>query len=140
MLRITATCLLFVFILAPHLLCAQQWIRISQLGYPEDAVKTAVWCSKGKDVPATFSLLDAVTGKTVYRASTGHPFGAWGPFAQTLRLSFTAITLPGHYILVCGDARSPEFVISNTAYSGATDFLLNYMRQQRSGFLRIRCL
>jgi endoglucanase len=134
MLRNTATCLLFVFILAPHLLSAQQWIRISQLGYPEDAVKTAVWCSKCKDVPATFLLRDAVTGKTVYRASTGHPFGAWGPFAQTLRLAFTAITRPGHYILMCGDARSPEFVISNTAYSGATDFLLNYMRQQRSGF------
>ena len=137
---IAATRVFMIFFLL-HLLSAgsnpgnaQQWIRINQLGYTCNGIKVAVWASKEKDLPASFQLADAATGKTVYTAKAGSPAGAYGPFVQTLRLKFTAFIKPGNYYLQCGSAKSPVFVIGNNVYKGAADFSLNYLRQQRSGF------
>ena len=113
---------------------AQGWIRINQLGYPCKAGKTAVWAGKDKQFPAVFQLRDAISDSVVYSASTGTPYGAYGPFAQSLRLSFTKFTKAGRYYLICGGARSPVFSINNEVYKGVADFSLNYLRQQRSGF------
>jgi peptidoglycan/xylan/chitin deacetylase (PgdA/CDA1 family) len=113
---------------------AQQWIRINQLGYSCKGIKTAVWTSKEKDFPGSFQLTDAATAKIVFTAGTGNPYGAYGPFTQTLRLAFTNFTKPGNYFIQCGTAKSAVFSIGNDVYNGAADFTLNYLRQQRSGY------
>jgi endoglucanase len=115
--------------------CQQQtWIRINLLGYPARAVKVAVWCSKQQAGVNEFELVDAISYKTVYRAAAGKPFGAYGPFAETYRLNFSAFTKPGQYYIRTGAVQSPVFIINDTVYKGAADFCLRYMRQQRSGF------
>ncbi|HVY76326.1 MAG TPA: glycoside hydrolase family 9 protein, partial [Puia sp.] len=58
----------------------------------------------------------------------------YGPFQQTFRLNFTAFQTPGNYYLRCGKAVSPVFRIATAIYDGTPDFLLRYLRQQRSGF------
>lgn len=113
---------------------AQSWIRINQLGYACKSVKVAVWASKEKDIPAFFTLVDAATAKIVYTSKTGDSYGAYGPFTQTLRLAFTGFTTAGKYYIQCGAATSPVFGITSDVYNGAADFVLNYLRQQRSGF------
>ncbi len=110
------------------------WIRINLLGYQPNNSKVAVWCSKSATPVTDFELVDMVTGKPVYKGKAGHPFGAWGPFAQSCRLDFSSFHREGRY-LSCGPAApSPEFRIAVNVYDGAADFCLRYMRQQRSGF------
>lgn len=115
---------------------AQQtsWIRINQLGYPTRAVKVAVWCSKEKTKIFSFELVDAASQTTVFKETAGEALGAYGPFTETYRLNFSSFHKKGTYFLRAGNARSPVFVIDDDAYSGAADFCLRYMRQQRSGF------
>jgi endoglucanase len=110
------------------------WIRINQLGYPSEGVKVAVLASKVKLNNSTFELIDASTSQSVYKNKSGKDFGAYGPFVTTFRLDFTSFNKPGKYFLKAGDVRSSEFEIGNEVYKGAADFVLRYMRQQRSGY------
>jgi endoglucanase len=110
------------------------FIRINQLGYIGKAVKVAVWASKGGNIPSSFQLIDAKSSAVVYTSKAGKSYGAYGPFSNTLRLNFTPFKTSGSYYIKCGQAVSPVFRIGNDVYKGSADFLLNYLRQQRSGF------
>src|SRR6478752_3617795 len=110
------------------------WVRINQLGYTPQGVKVAVYGSKHSNTISSFTLFDSATGKKVLSGSTGKAMGAYGPFAQTYRLDFSAFNKTGTYYLVAGKARSPYFRIGKDVYKSAADFCLRYMRQQRSGF------
>ncbi|WP_245645615.1 glycoside hydrolase family 9 protein [Niabella ginsenosidivorans] len=113
---------------------ADEWIRINQLGYIPKGIKVAVWASKNNAIPKNFQLVSTQTGSVIFSGVTGAPFGAYGPFSQTLRLNFSAFHTPGTYYLTCGNARSPVFTIGDDVYAGIADFGLRYLRQQRSGF------
>lgn len=126
--------LLFVGWMATQQAGTASWIRINQLGYLPQGTKAAVWASKEKSSISSFHLVDVATGKKVFTGKAGTAFGAYGPFQQSYRLNFSAFKKPGRYYLEAGQARSPEFVISDTAYKGSADFCLRYMRQQRTGF------
>lgn len=110
------------------------WIRINQLGYTPGGIKVAVWLSKNNELPCDFQLIDATNSKVVFSASTGNSFGSYGPFIQSFRLNFSSFKNPGNYYLQCGSADSPKFKIDDNVYAGTADFVLTYMRQQRSGF------
>ncbi|HVI47477.1 MAG TPA: glycoside hydrolase family 9 protein [Chitinophaga sp.] len=128
--------LLFVVLTTSHKPADEPaaWIRINQLGYLTKGIKVSVWAAGNVAVPQAFTLLDSATGEIVFSASAGKDFGHYGPFLKTCRLNFTAYTKPGVYYLQAGSARSPYFRIGDDIYKGAADFLLRYMRQQRSGF------
>jgi hypothetical protein len=126
--------LLFIGWMATQQTKTASWIRINQLGYLPQGTKAAVWASKENRPISSFHLVDVATGKIVFTGKAGAAFGAYGPFQQSYRLNFSAFKKPGRYYLEAGQARSPEFVISDTAYKGSADFCLRYMRQQRTGF------
>ena len=118
---------------------AEGWIRYNQLGYLPQTSKVAVYM--GDSTPATFSLVDAFTGETVFQADA-RPTGPLGQMAATARLDFSAFETPGAYRIVTEDASSETFPIGPQVYDGSADFVLNYMRQQRCGwnpFLRDSC-
>ncbi|HEX8037861.1 MAG TPA: glycoside hydrolase family 9 protein, partial [Chryseosolibacter sp.] len=112
----------------------KSWIRINLAGYKPDGIKVAVWGSKEDISVARFQLVDAQTGNVVYENEAGKAYGEYGPFKQTYRLNFTSFKRPGTYTLRAGEAVSPQFRIARDVYKGASDFLLKYMRQQRSGY------
>ncbi|MFM7358433.1 MAG: cellulase N-terminal Ig-like domain-containing protein [Sediminibacterium sp.] len=85
------------------------WIRINQLGYTTRAIKQAVWCSKGTNIPLYFELVHALTGRVVYRGKASSGYGAYGPFSSTARLGFSSWRKPGKYYLQAGNSRSPVF-------------------------------
>ncbi|NCI46430.1 glycoside hydrolase family 9 protein [Sediminibacterium soli] len=128
------TSLLFCLLCWLTGLSAQSYIRINQLGYPTASVKVAVWCARSQVAIDVFELVEAASGKTVYKNTAGKPFGAYGPFAATYRLNFSAFRSKGSYFLRAGGVQSPVFAINDSVYKGAADFCLRYMRQQRSGF------
>ncbi|WPQ62779.1 glycoside hydrolase family 9 protein [Chitinophaga sancti] len=125
---------ILLLLLFLHLSVTADWIRINQLGYRPAGMKVAVWCSKSQDTLKKFEVVDVLTNKVVYRHAAGKAAGAYGPFAQTCRLDFSALQRAGLYYIQTGATRSPQFEISESVYGGAAAFCLRYMRQQRSGF------
>lgn len=110
------------------------WVRINQLGYLPQDVKVAVWVGK-ENLPVTsFSLYEAQTGKQVYHSSTVKAYGPYAAFQTGYRLNFSDYAREGEYFIEAGGARSPVFKISNSVYNGTADFVLQYMRQQRSKY------
>ena len=53
-------------LLAATQVYAGQWIRINQLGYLPRATKVAVYMSNDPVEIASFSIVDAITGRTVF--------------------------------------------------------------------------
>ncbi|MGK6350364.1 glycoside hydrolase family 9 protein [Parapedobacter sp. DT-150] len=110
------------------------WIRINQLGYLPQGSKVAVLGSKGAQRVSRFALVSAQTGEPVFKGKAGKDFGAYGPFASSYRLDFSAYADTGTYYLEVDGARSPQFRVAAEVYDGAADFALRYMRQQRTLF------
>lgn len=109
-------------------------IRINQLGYGPKASKVAVWASLGKHEISSFSLVEANSKRTVFSRKVGKAYGSYGPFLQSYRLDFSGFTDTGSFYIIAGTVKSPTFRIASDVYKGAADFVLRYIRQQRSLF------
>ena len=112
----------------------KKWVRINQLGYRTGDVKVAVFLSTSKTDLRSFSLIDAGNGKELVKITDVIKAEPISPFLSCYRLPFTEVTTQGTYRISAGGAVSPDFKISDDVYNEASDFLLNYMRQQRCGF------
>jgi peptidoglycan/xylan/chitin deacetylase (PgdA/CDA1 family) len=110
-----------------------EWIRINQLGYRNGDIKVAVMLCRDKSDIKSFRIVDAETGKVVMTLEAV-PTVSLEPFASCYRLPFTKLKKTGVYRIIAGKAVSPDFHVSKDVYAGTADFLLNYMRQQRSGY------
>lgn len=110
------------------------WIRVNQLGYLPGDVKTAVFAAKEVAEISSFDVFSAFSGERVLHSRDVEPYGAYGAFASTYRLNFSAVRETGLYYIEAGGTRSPEIKIHPRAYDGTADFLLKYMRQQRCGY------
>ncbi|HBB00573.1 MAG: cellulase [Bacteroidetes bacterium GWD2_45_23] len=112
------------------------WIRVNQVGYLEDDVKVAVWISKEKKTIREFQIIDPDTRKILFTGleSDIRQTGRQPAFESSARLNFTALKIPGSYILKADDTESVPFSIGNDIYAGAADIPLQYMRQQRCGY------
>jgi peptidoglycan/xylan/chitin deacetylase (PgdA/CDA1 family) len=120
----------FSFASDPH-----RWIRVNQLGYQPNAIKTAVAVSlDSNDTVSSFELRDAFTGNVVSTHTNIKKYGGYGAFTSTFRLEFSNVSKRGSYYVQIGNTRSPIFRIGNDVYDGSADFLLHYMRQQRSKY------
>ena len=115
-------------------------IRVNQLGYLPNAPKTAVACfvadsmqSAGTAPPLTFVVQDTA-GRIVQAARAAQAESEFGPCVHTYRLDFSSVRTPGRYRIVSGNVQSPVIRVDASAYAGAADTLLYYMRQQRSGY------
>ena len=113
--------LALIFLISSSLLQAQEnaWIRINMLGYTPSGIKVAIWCGKVNESISEFSVIDSISGKTVFTSKAGTAFGAYGPFSQTYRLNFSSFKKPGIYCISAGGAKSPYFSINNDVYKGA---------------------
>ena len=112
----------------------QSWIRINQLGYRPNDVKTAVFLSKERVNIKDFSVIDAISGKIVMTYSSVLTTNPLDPFISCYRLQFSGLKKDGIYRIKAGKAVSPDFRISDDVYEGTAGYLLNYMRQQRCGY------
>ena len=110
------------------------WVRINQLGYLPKATKVAVLMSDQPITVNNFQLVNAFTGKVAYTSNHVQAMGAMGNMKATYRLRFSDFTQPGTYYIKVGQSRSEIFPINGQVYRGTSDFVLNYMRQQRCGW------
>ena len=127
---------LAILLLSLHgqLFAQKSWIRINQLGYLPNSVKVAVLVSKEQLNVTEFELCEALTDRVVWKAKTMHSFGAYAAFQSGFRLNFSTFKQSGAYYVRAAGVRSPAFRIAADVYQGTADFVLRYMRQQRSGY------
>ncbi len=109
------------------------FIRINQLGYIPRSPKIAIACSLDSALIRTFTVQNS-EGRVIVGPRKAKSSGAFGPCTSTHRLDFSGLTKPGRYTIVAGGASSPPVNIDARIYDGAADTLLQYMREQRSGF------
>ncbi len=126
--------ILFFIIIFPCVSPAQQYVRVNQLGYLPKSIKVAVLLSKENTTIHSFEIRDALTDKTVFSSNKVRSHGAFGNFAASFRLDFSAFQKQGAYYIYLPRAESVKFRIANDVYAGTADFLLKYMRQQRCGY------
>jgi endoglucanase len=110
------------------------WIRINQLGYRNDDIKIAVFLSLKTSDLKSFRIIDAKSGEVVMTFNKVVKTESLSPFKSCYRLPFTNLKKPGVYKIIAGKTESPEFPVGDNVYDGTGDFLLKYMRQQRSGY------
>ncbi|WP_194976803.1 glycoside hydrolase family 9 protein [Aquiflexum lacus] len=114
---------------------AEIHIRINQIGYLPQDNKQAVIFSK-ETVRENFLLVHVETGKTVLDIKPVKlKKDAWGGFLYW-EVDFSPISEAGQYVLKGkkSGVSSTPFLISNNAYAGYQEQLLEFMRQQRCGY------
>jgi hypothetical protein len=109
------------------------FIRVNQLGFRPDDVKTAVVCGR-ESLPAEFRVVDATSRAVVYTGKATAVNGSWGEFDYHVQLDFSELRAEGKYVIEVGSTRSPEFAIARTVDGDFGDQLLEFMRQQRCGY------
>jgi len=109
-------------------------IRINQLGYMPNSLKTAVLVSNSDIKINKFSVFMASDDKEVYTSDKVTEFPEWGAFKKSYRLNFSEVSKQGEYYIKVKNVKSPVFKISGDVYSEIADYILNYMRQQRCGY------
>lgn len=120
---------------------SEVYIRVNQIGYLTDDMKEAIAFSKD-NLSGNVSVLRADNREEVMQIPV-IPVSApaWGDF-HYFSVDFSEIREEGKYVLSMGDWQSPEFLISDTAYSNYHDLLVEFMQQQRCGynpFLDMEC-
>lgn len=110
------------------------WIRVNQLGYRGADIKVAVLVSKESLTFEKFFIINADNNQIAYETTSVQYYGAYGAFDHTWRLNFSSFHKKGNYYVKVGDIQSPIFNIDNEVYNGTADFILQYMRQQRSKY------
>jgi len=110
------------------------WIRVNQLGYRNNDIKVAVLLSSKPLNLKSFKVIDIESGKVAITFDSVIKTDPLDPFISCYRLPFTNLNKNGVYRIIAGKAVSPDFRIADNVYDGTADFLLNYMRQQRSGY------
>lgn len=128
-------CVLFFFLFLTSLNLAQStWIRVNQLGYLPEDKKVAVLVSKETPQVDRFELCEELSHKVVFTSRSIQTFGAYASFRSGCRLNFSSFNREGRYYVRAAGVRSPSFRIAAEVYAGTADFILRYMRQQRSGY------
>ena len=132
MLRICGVWMLLIFFFFQA--AGKEVIRINQMGYLPEGLKTAVFLSDQSVAPQKFRLVENLSGTIIFEGTTSSAdAGKWGQ-TTACRLDFSSVVQEGGYHLEAGHCNSPSFVISTTAFRGTADYILQYMRQQRCGF------
>lgn len=134
--RIIRAFISLLLLFCVHLSFAQSdgWIRVNQAGYQPQNPKVAVFAVKNLVPEKEWQLVDAGTGKRVFKQKLPAGSGAYGALKNVYRLRFSAVKTASRYYIRCGKIRSPQFRIGNDVYKGGADFCLQYLRQQRSGY------
>jgi hypothetical protein len=125
--------LVFVATLASSSAQPQLFIRVNQLGFCPEDVKTAVVFSS-QPIPARFDLVRADNNASVRQGKTRIPEETnWGQFHYHAECDFSRWREPGRYAVRVGNAVSPTFSIAQGTGRELPDELLEFMREQRCG-------
>ena len=106
-------------------------IILNQLGYCRSMRKTAVFVG----IADEFSVVDALTGKTVFNAPASDPVADQNSADTISILDFSALDRRGSYYIRAGRRRSPVFPITEKPYRELKNALLKSFYYNRCAAL-----
>ncbi|MBI2417517.1 MAG: glycoside hydrolase family 9 protein, partial [Ignavibacteriales bacterium] len=109
------------------------YIRVNQVGYLPAKPKHAVIFAEKAVKTTEFKLIDAKSGKEVYKGSLSGNLGSWGDFGFNYKIDFSDFAVTGKYRVVAGGKQSSSFSINAGIYSTVADSLLEFFKIQRCG-------
>ncbi|MDE7303168.1 MAG: glycoside hydrolase family 9 protein [Oscillospiraceae bacterium] len=109
-------------------------IVLNQLGYCRNMRKTAALVGYADE----FSVVDALTGKTVFEAAASDPVSDKASSDSVSVLDFSAFDRCGNYYIRAGRRRSPVFPISENPYGELKKALLKGLYYNRCAPLERR--
>jgi len=110
------------------------FIRASQVGYRPQDTKIAVAFANSV-LPEDFAVFVADSKIAAFTGKAKPVTGVrWGEFENHVELDFSAVNVPGRYVLQLGESRSLPFTIGAEVYGELCAQLLEFMRQQRCGY------
>lgn len=109
-------------------------IRINQVGFLPEDVKSGVILSDHSLNKLDYSIVNSKTNKSVYNGQVFNSVTTYGNFRFTYRFQFTELTETGTYIFIIGNKKSYPFKIGKEVYNGIADSLLQFFSLQRCGY------
>ena len=110
------------------------YIRVNQVGFLRDDVKTAVILSNVNLAGSYFELVENTSGINAYKGNLGPSKGKYASFRYIYQIDFSKIKKYGTYQIKIKGSVSPNFVISENPYKGIVDSLMQFFKIQRCGY------
>lgn len=112
----------------------QLFIRVNQLGFLPNDVKTAVILSEVDLKNTDFEIINEKSIGVEYFGKIQESFGKYGDFPFSYRIDFSGLRKFGVYRIKAADASSFRFSVGNRIYNVAVGELLKFYGIQRCGY------
>lgn len=108
-------------------------IRVNQVGFLPDDLKTAVILSNIDLSKNYFSLIDVASNQVVYQDKIDDTTYVYGKFNFCYEIDFSTIKHKGEYLIKVDDIESNSFKVDSTIYNSVRDSLSLFFKVQRCG-------
>jgi len=110
------------------------YIRVNQVGFLPDDIKTAVILSEKNLEGKKVDIVERKSNKNILTQQIKRNFGTYGNFRNTYQIDFSRLKNIGEYYISIDGKKSDPFIISNKVYEGIAENLLEFFKVQRCGY------
>ncbi len=110
------------------------YIRVNQVGFSREAIKSAVVFSNCDLEGENFFLIDKISGAAVFKDRIIKTKNTFKNFKYSYEVNFTDFNEDGKYFIKIGNSVSPLFSIDDNVYNKLTKDLLKFFSIQRCGY------
>ena len=109
-------------------------MRLSQVGFGIDEIKTSIVLSTTELKGETFYIVNSKNKKTLFNNTIGESKGAYGKFKYSYVLDFSDFREEGSFKIVVKYARSYKFSIGDKLFQPVVKELMRFFPIQRCGY------
>ncbi len=110
------------------------YIRVNQVGFTSEDIKTAIILSDSDLSGKRFFIVEKISGAKVFSDFIGKNSGQYADFNYSYEIDFTDAKEKGQYFIQVEDFRSPVFKIDDGNYDDFPQKLLTFFKVQRCGY------
>ena len=124
------------FLLSATQNCAKTelYIRVSQVGFTQSDLKSAIILSSIKLDGETFHIVNSKNNKLEFQNIIGTDVGKFGKFNYSYKIDFTEFKKKGSYKIVLKPYRSVKFEIGDSLFVPVVKELMRFFPVQRCGY------
>ncbi len=110
------------------------FIRLNQLGFLPNDLKTAVILSNSNLSGQKFNVIEEKSDEKVFTGIIPKSKTIYGNFRYTYMVDFSGVKASGTYYLEVNNNRSYDFKIGKNVYNELAEYLLKFFKVQRCGY------
>ncbi len=129
-------CLLVVFayIFSSDFVYGNVFIRINQIGFSPDDIKTGIVIADKQIDDELFEVIESKYNRVLFSGKIRSVVQHEGRYKYAYQIDFSSLKDIGSYYVKIGDSKSYLFRISNNLYNAPVDSLLRFFEVQRCGY------